>query len=232
MNRINCIIIEDEYLARAKLRQYITQCSELNLLGAFTTVAETIESKTIDQCGLFFLDINLPGINGLEFAKNLSQNSSVIFTTAYSEFAVEGFNLNAVDYLLKPIEFDRFKIAVTKAINKQVLQQQEEGKYILLKQARELIRCNLNEVYYIKGMQEYLYWKTTSGKIITLGSLAVYAEKLKPHQFIRIHKSYIVNLNKVDTISTKTVTINKEELPIGNTFAKSFRISYKNAFDE
>ena len=231
MNKTNCIIIEDEYLARAKLTQYISQCDELNLIGSYATVAETIESNTIHQCALFFLDINLPDINGLDFAKNVSQASSVIFTTAYSEFAVEGFNLNAVDYLLKPIEFDRFKIAIAKTTKHQSLQH-AEGNYILLKQARELIRCDLNEVFYIKGMQEYLYWKTATGKIITLGSLAAYTQKLEAHRFVRIHKSYIVNLNKIDSISTKTVSINTEELPIGNTFAKSFRNYYKKAFEE
>lgn len=222
MKKINCIILEDEYLARLKLIEYVNKRKELNLIGAFATVSQVIKSNLIEHCKLYFLDINLSGTSGLEFAKVINMDSLIVFTTAYSEYAVDGFNLNAIDYLLKPYDYKRFEIAVQK-IQNQLLLLEKSNNYILLKQGREIIRCNLNEVNYIKGMQEYLYWKLEDTKIITLGSMANYATELKAHKFIRIHKSYIVNLKKVDSISTKKAIINNEEIPIGRTYVKEFR---------
>ena len=224
---MNCIILEDEYLARLKLEEYVSLCGDLNLIGAFATVAELTETNLIEQCSLYFLDINLPNVNGLEFAKRMNKQSLIIFTTAYSEFAVEGFNLNAVDYLLKPIDFSRFEIAVQKVQNQLLLRDRSEN-YIFLKQGRDIIKCNLNEVIYIKGMHEYLYWKLKNSKIITLGSLSNYATELRSNQFARIHKSYIVNLNKVDSVSSKKVSVNNEVLPIGAKYAKEFRNLFIN----
>ena len=225
MKKASCIIIEDEYLARLKITEFVSQLSELQLLGAFATIEEATNSGEIENCDIFLLDINLPDGDGLQFAKDVSKNAKVIFTTAYSEHAVEGFNLNATDYLLKPIAFSRFQLSIEKALD-QISIPEDNSNYIFLKQGRSLIKCKLDEVSYIKGMQEYLYWKTAKGKIVTLGSLTEYAKELAPNNFVRIHRSYIVNLDKIEELATKSVSVDKQVLPIGASFAKNFRSSY------
>ena len=194
-------------------------CKQLKLIAAFPTVSEATKSTFEEPCDLYFLDINLPGVSGLDFAKQVSDKSLVVFTTAYSEFAIDGFNLNAVDYLLKPIEFKRFEMAIKK-VEDQLSIRNETDNFIFLKQSREIIKCNLKDVYYLKGMQEYIYWKTTTGKIISLGSLTKYTNDLHPFDFVRIHKSYVVNLKHVESMSTKNLIINSEELPIGPKYLK------------
>ena len=154
----------------------------------------------------------------------MSGKVQIIFTTAYSEHAVEGFNLNATDYLLKPIEFSRFQAAVDKALHQL---EKEKDRFIYLKEGRSLIKCDLTEVSYIKGMEEYLYWNSAERNIITLGSLAEYAQELESRDFVRVHRSFIVNLNKVEAINTKTIIVADEKIPIGPTYSKHFKSAFK-----
>lgn len=230
MKSVNCIIIEDEYLARHKIIEYVSKIEALHTLGAFATLEAASKSGHIEACDIVLLDIDLPDGDGLELAKRISQKNKIIFTTAYSEYAVEGFNLNATDYLLKPIAFDRFKVSVEKAMSQLSAAKEKDG-LILLKQGRSLLKCKLDDVYFIKGMQEYLYWKTTTGKIITLGSLTEYAKKLVTNDFVRIHKSFIVNLTKIEQVDTKTILVNGETLPLGPSFAKRFRRAYESYYN-
>lgn len=226
MRRVNCIIIEDEYLARTKIVEFVAQIKTLHTLGAYATIAEATNTQTLESSDILFLDINLPDGDGLALAKNLSGKTQVIFTTAYSEHAVEGFTINATDYLLKPIAFSRFQAAVDKALH-QLLAEADQDQFIYLKQGRSLIKCDLTKVSYIKGMEEYLYWYSADRNIITLGSLAETAQELESRYFVRVHRSYIVNLKKLDTINTKTLIVSDEEIPIGPTYSKNFKSAFQ-----
>ena len=211
-------------MARTKTVEFVAQINALHTLGAYATIAEASNAYTLESCDLLFLDINLPDGDGLALARSLSGKVQIIFTTAYSEHAVEGFNLNATDYLLKPIEFSRFQAAVDKALHQL---EEEKDRFIYLKEGRSLIKCDLHEVSYIKGMEEYLYWNSAERNIITLGSLAEYAQELESRDFVRVHRSFIVNLNKVEAINTKTIIVADEEIPIGPTYSKHFKSAFK-----
>ena len=174
---------------------------------------------------LIFLDIQMPDINGIAFSKDLDKKTSaIVFTTAYSEYAVEGFNVDAVDYLLKPIEYDRFLKAVYKAkeyIDYLSNQELQEG-YIFVKSDYQMVKINVKDILYIEGLDDYIKIYLPQKSILTLMTLKTIIQKLSPKEFLRVHRSYIVPISKIDNISKSKIKIGEKEIPIGVSYSEAF----------
>jgi DNA-binding LytR/AlgR family response regulator len=222
---LSCLVIDDEPLAVELMKKYIAKIYFLELKGAFTDPFEAkklIESHPVD---LLFLDIQMPDINGIEFSKAISSKEiAVIFTTAFSEYAVEGFNVDAIDYLLKPIEYDRFLKSVYKAkeyidyIHNQELQ---EG-YIFVKSDYQMVKINLKDILYIEGLDDYIKIHLPNKSILTLMTLKTISQKLPSKEFLRVHRSYIVPMSKIENISKSKIKVHEKELPIGVSYSEGF----------
>jgi len=222
-------------LARDYLKNYISKVPELELLGDFNSplkATELIKSGNID---LLFIDIQMPDITGVDFVKSLSRKPEVIFTTAYQEYALEGFNLSAVDYLLKPFSFERFYQAVNKVIdkleNKQIFDENENlplqsqtsyaDKYLTIRADRKFYKINFDDLVYIEGQKAYVTFHTSIKKITALASLKELEEALPKNQFIRIHKSYIVAIREINSLEGNMIEINDTQLPVGKSYKEA-----------
>jgi DNA-binding LytR/AlgR family response regulator len=222
---LSCIAIDDEPLALDLLKRYIAKIYFLELKGAFTDAFEAKKSIDTSHVDILFLDIQMPDINGIEFSKTISSKDiAVIFTTAFSEYAVEGFNVDAIDYLVKPIEYDRFLKSVYKAkeyidyISNQELQ---EG-YIFVKSDYQMVKINLKDILYIEGLDDYIKIHMIQKSVLTLMTLKTISQKLPPKEFLRVHRSYIVPVGKIENISKSKIKIMDREIPIGVSYSESF----------
>ena len=223
MNRFKCIIIEDEPLAQNILKKYIGEQPALELI---TVCNDALEAQNIlmqQNIHLIFLDINLPKLSGINFIKTLIRPPLVIFTTAYPEFAVEGFELNAVDYLLKPFSFERFLKAVNKALEKlnaSASQNSDPGKssFIFLKAEKKIHKVDLDSIFYIEAIGDYMKVVTDSGQLIINETMKKLQEELPGKSFIRVHKSFIISRNKIKFIEGNYVQVEDKSIPIGATY--------------
>jgi two-component system, LytTR family, response regulator len=232
---MNCIIVDDEPLAQQVIEEYIKTIPFLTLQGKCASAFEAFDKLRAHKIDLIFLDIHMPNVSGIDFINSLDNKPYFIFTTAYSEHALEGFNLNAVDYLLKPIPFERFLKAVNKVYELHTLR---SGKYdnkgesaeprrtedfIMVKSDYQTQRIALSEILFIEGLKDYVKIYLVSGKsIVTLNSLKNMADKLPSDMFIRVHKSYIVSVNKIDSIVRNRIIIGEKWIPIGDNFKDMF----------
>lgn len=222
MSCFKCIIIEDEPLAQNVLKKYISDHPSLELVEIYNDAlqAQTILSK--QSIPLIFLDINLPKLSGINFIKTLSQPPLVIFTTAYPEYAVEGFELNAVDYLLKPFSFERFLKAVNRALeklnagNNKVTE--EKSLHIFLKSDKKIHKVDLQSIQYIEAIGDYMKVVTDSGQLIVNETMKKLQDDLPVNYFIRIHKSFIISRNKIRFIEGNYVQLGDKSIPIGATY--------------
>jgi len=222
---IRCIVIDDEPLAVKLVKEYITRVSFLELAATFTDAIEARKFLEKEKIDLLFLDIQMPDINGLQFYDSLKDKPMVIFTTAFSEYAVDGFNVNAIDYLLKPFEYDRFVKSVYKAKEyyEFIRSQEVQLTSIFVKSDYQLVKINLKDVLLIEGLDDYIRIHLPNNKtILTLMSLKAIAEKLPAQEFVRIHRSYIVPLSKIDKVSSKKIEIAGKEIPVGISYADEF----------
>jgi len=222
MSDIKCIIIEDEPLAVKVLSDYISQVPFLELMGTFKDAilaTEYLRQHTVD---LMFLDIHLPKLKGMAFLKTLIYPPSVIITTAYHQYAVEGFNLNVTDYLLKPFDFERFLIAVNKVktiqVEKQKPNENEEKDYIFLNVQKKKVKILFPEIVYIESQREYIKIITTRNEYISKMSTHEIEECLPAHLFKRIHRSFIVSINRIESYTTETVELNGVSIPVGRGY--------------
>ena len=223
---IKTLIVDDEPLAGEILETYIAQLPNVELVGRCYNAIEANDFLNSTDVDLILLDIEMPQLNGIDFAKNLTQKAQIIFTTAYPEFALEGFNLNAVDYLLKPIAFDRFMKAINKVSDKLKLPQsqntEQDINYIFVKADKKLVKLNFSEIIYIEGLKDYVIIKTESTRIITLQTMRSLEQKLPQDIFVRIHRSYIVNFNRIHAISGNDIEVIEKnqvkQLPIGKNY--------------
>jgi two-component system LytT family response regulator len=219
---IRCVTIDDEPLALVLMKEYISRFPDLKLVGSFDDAIAGSEFLRHNKVDLLFLDINMPDISGLELAQKLEHKPMIIFTTAYKEFAMEGFELNAVDYLLKPITLDRFTKAVSKAIEflkvkKTTLKDEDEALFV--RSEYTLVKIPLSTIEYIESVQDYLKIHQTNARpVMTLMTLKSIIDKLPPDRFRRIHRSYVVPLSKVTSIGQKKLFIGQTELPISDTY--------------
>ncbi len=222
---INCVIIDDEPFARKLLIEYIEKVPFLNLLGDYSSGLDALSVFNQIKIDLIFLDIQMPDISGIDFLKVLRTKPFVIFTTAHKEFALEGYELDIVDYLLKPFDFSRFLKSVEKvraSKNPEVPAEKPNKPYIFIKEGHQLIKLQFDEVLYIKGLKDYLRIVTKSQQHIVLQTMKVMMNKLPVGQFVRIHNSYIISIDHIEAVANNKVKLNGEYLPIGNTYKKYF----------
>ena len=231
--QIKCIIVDDEPMARDVVRRYIQKIPTLKLMGEFGNAIEAtifLQEQSVD---MIFLDIKMPQLSGIEFVRSLRNVPKIIFTTAHKEFAHEGFELDVIDYLLKPIRFDRFLRAVNKAFPQKLQEVEvitsvasEENKpatsFIYLRVDRKMIKVLLDDVLYIESDKDYVKVFTGKGFIITRQTIASVEAMLSESQFIRVHRSYIVSLNKLKSYTAETVEIGNKEIPIGKLYRNNF----------
>jgi DNA-binding LytR/AlgR family response regulator len=224
---MNCIAIDDEPLALNVIEEFCKKIDFLHLDARFTSAIQAIDYLARSKPDLIFLDIQMPHVTGLQFLKTLNQPPMVIFTTAYSNYALEGFNVDAVDYLLKPIAFDRFLKATSKAYNLYSLTRkaqptEEQEKYLLVKVEYSTVKINADEILYIEGLKDYVKIYTGAKFIMTKSTMKHIEERLPQDKFIRIHKSYIVSVPKIKAIEYNRVLVGDKQIPIGNQFKQGF----------
>jgi two-component system LytT family response regulator len=228
---ITCIAIDDEPLALQLLSDYAFRTEGLNLLKTFTNPLDALKYLKNYAVDLLLLDIHMPDISGINFYKAVEQYSMVIFTTAYSEYAVEGFNLQAVDYLLKPIEYDRFLIAINKAIDfkKYVhLDDKSNEKCIHVRSEYSLIKIAVKDIEYIESFDDFIKIHVSEKKtVITLMSLKAIQEMLPYELFMRIHRSYLIPLNQVRSVRHNRIMLQNIELPLGISYREEFMMWFK-----
>lgn len=226
---IKAIAIDDEPLALKVIENFCEKVDFISLEKTFNKPNEALKYTDNFPVDLLFLDINMPSINGIEFYKQLKQNTMVIFTTAYSEYAVEGFNLNAIDYILKPFTFDRFLTAVNKAqefYNYQS-QNQNTSQFLFVRADYSLIKINIANIMYIEGLDDYLKIHIQNQKtVVTRVTMKSILEKL-PKDFVRVHRSFIVPLSRVESVRNKTITIAGTDIPIGASYEENFLTHFK-----
>lgn len=229
---INVIIVDDEPLAQDVLETYIEKLPELNLVEKCGNALEANEALKNHKIDLMFLDIQMPQLTGIDFLKTLSHPPLVIFTTAYPNYAIEGFELNALDYLLKPISLERFMKAVNKAMEQLELQgrggsgaageDEEEPDFIFVKADKKLVKINYADIIYIEGLKDYVIIRMDNSRVITLQTMKSLEEKLPQNIFKRIHRSYIVNVDKIEAVVGNMVEVveknQAKHLPIGKNY--------------
>lgn len=222
---MRCIAIDDEPLALQLIAEYASRIPFLSLEKTFTNPDEGKAWLQQNEVDLLFLDIQMPDINGLQFYKSLSKKTPVIFTTAYSEYAVDGFNVDAVDYLLKPYEFDRFLKAVYKAREylEFLTSQEVQMSSIFVKVDYQLMKINLKDVDLIEGLDDYIRIHIKPKPVLTLMTLKSLQEKLPPHEFIRIHRSYIVPASKIESFGKSKVKVAGKEIPVGSSYSEVYQ---------
>jgi two-component system, LytTR family, response regulator len=222
MSNIKCIIIEDEPLAVKVLADYIEQVPYLELQGTFKDAILATEYLHDHQVDLIFLDIHLPKLKGMAFLKTLSHPPAVIITTAYHQYAVEGFDLNVTDYLLKPIEFDRFLIAVNKVKaaqkEKQTIESGETRDYLFLNVQKKKVKILFSDIVYIESQREYIKIVTTKKEYLSKMSTHEIEALLPAHLFKRIHRSFIISINKIESYTAEEVDVNGIAIPIGRGY--------------
>lgn len=219
---LRCVIIDDEPIARKGLKEYMQDASFLQLAGEFDNPLKAADLLAQEKIDLLFLDIQMPKMTGIEFLKTLSHPPMVIFTTAYPQYAVEGFEWNAIDYLLKPFSFERFWKAVSKARNMQEVITQpaiatDEPAYFFIKTDNKLVKVQYDDILFVEALQNYVAVYTTSKKYITYLTFHSIESHLPAARFIRTHKSYIVAANKVESIEGNDITIGLHHVPISRT---------------
>lgn len=219
---ITAIALDDEPLAIDVIKNYCQKVDEVKLVATFTEAGPALKYVEQNPVDLLFLDINMPAISGIDFYKKVSKNTMVIFTTAYSEYAVEGFNLNAVDYLLKPFDFKRFQQAVDKIKeyhNYAQLKEHEQPQYMFVKVDYSMVKVHFDEIAYIEGLDNYLKINFDNGKsLLVRMSMKTISEKLPATEFIRVHRSFIIPFSKVVSVRNKTIYLDKKEIPIGTNY--------------
>lgn len=222
--QLKCIAIDDEPLAIELIRQYVDRVPELQLVQTFDdaiTGGEFLRANTVD---LLFIDINMPDITGIELVRSLKNKPATIFTTAYKKFAFEGFELEAVDYLLKPISFERFLKAVKRVIDfhaVKYLSKASTSEHFFVRSEYRMVKIELDEIDYIEGLEDYIKIHLANTKpVLTLMTLKSVLEKLPEEKFKRIHRSYIIPVNKVQSILNRKLTLtNGTELPVSDSYA-------------
>lgn len=230
---IHCIIIDDEPMARDVVRRYVQMIPALKLVGEFGNAIDAtlfLQEQSVD---MIFLDIKMPQLSGIEFVRSLRIVPKIIFTTAHKDFAHEGFELDVVDYLLKPIRFDRFLKAVTKALPQRHQEIETQGisngekikpsiSFIYLRADRKMKKVSLDDVIYIESDRDYVKVFTEKGFIITRQTIGSVEAMLPESQFVRIHRSFIVSISKLKSFTTETVEVGNKQLPIGKLYRNNF----------
>jgi DNA-binding LytR/AlgR family response regulator len=230
---MNCLAIDDEPLALSIVKDFSSKIEFINLIACCTNPIEAITIINQQDIDLIFLDIQMPNITGLEFIRSLKNAPLVIFTTAYPNYALDGFELNATDYLVKPFSFERFLRSVNKAyeivnlrmnktsqpLTNEALRQE---KYIMVRVEYSTVRVDLGQILYVEGLKDYIKIYTGKKPLLTKSTMKNIEEKLPSEQFVRVHKSFIINLEKIESIENNRIIIQEKYIPIGNQYRNVF----------
>ena len=227
--KLTCIIIDDEPLARQGLELLIKEIDFLDLKGQFSNAIKANNFLSEEAVDLIFLDIQMPGLTGLEFAASLKSDSFIVFTTAYPQYALEGFELNALDYLVKPIRPNRFLQTINKAKELFDIYQKSEvsettisNEFIYVKSSRTYVRIFLKDILYIQGMKDYVMLFTKTDKVMTAMNVKTIYDQLPQDVFARISKSHIINVNYIDQVEQECIQIADNTLPLGKSYKEAF----------
>lgn len=223
MKKIRCLLVDDEHLALEILELYCSKIDYLDVVGTCKNADEAAFFLQHNKVDLLLVDIQMPRLNGMEWYKNLSSKPLVIFCTAFQHFAVESYEVNAIDYLLKPFSLERFNKAIekTKEIIEKKTNQETIEQSIFVRSDRKEIRVKIDDILFIQSMSNYYVVTTTEKKIIGYGSISTLESTLQAFNFIRIHRSYLVAKNKINTILTNSIIVASHELPIGRNYRKN-----------
>ena len=229
---INAIAIDDEPLALQFVASYIEKTPGLNLAGKFDNPLDAFEYMSKESVDMIFVDIQMPDLNGIEFTRAIAKGPKVIFTTAYEKYALEGFKLDVVDYLLKPFSYDEFFNAVQKALRLIKLEQKNDpvqvetnNQFLFLKSEYKIRRINFDEILYIEGLKDYVkvYLKNDPKPVLSLTSLKLLECKLPDTKFMRVHRSFIVNLERIETIERSRIIFGKVYIPVSDQYKEKFQ---------
>ncbi len=235
---IKCIIVDDEPLAIEIVESYVSKTDQLELVGTFRNAVQAFAFLQQNQVDLIFLDIQMPRLSGIDFLKTIKNPPKVIFTTAYRDYALEGFELEVVDYLLKPIPFERFLKAIGKVMQQpnaaalpSVSKTENTSEdYVYFKVDKKMIKTKMTDVLYIESIKDYVKVKTKEKEIVTQQKIS-YLEESLPRQFLRIHRSFIINVDKIDAYSATDVEIGTHNIPIGRNYKTDvMKVLAKNVF--
>jgi two-component system, LytTR family, response regulator len=231
---MKCVILDDEPLAVELITTYINDTENLQLAFASTNAFAAIQYIQKNEVDIVFLDMQMPELTGIQVLKIIGTGYKIIFTTAYTDYALDGYEYNITDYLLKPISFERFTKAIEKINQNNNVSwdtnhgsnsnygMKSEDDFIFIKSDSKMIKINLQEILFIEGLKDYLSIQTTTEKLITLQNLKTFEQHLNPQQYMRVHKSYIVALNKIDSIERSRIFIGTHVIPIGDTYRDVF----------
>ena len=235
--KMNCIAVDDEVLALKKIQRYAEKIGYLNLLGTFDNALATFSFLREKKVDLIFLDIQMDEFTGIQLLETLKDPPYVILTTAYDEYALKAYELDVVDYLMKPIPFERFikgvekvyarflkesNIQLQQQTNQVQQQSQTEPQFTFIKSGNKTVKIYFNKILYIEGMRDYLQIHTEDNKFMTLLNLKNIQEILDPKKFVRVHKSYIISFDKIDYIENNTIKIRDKLIPVSNTYKVAF----------
>jgi len=223
---INCLIVDDEPVAREIIENHLQKIGHMHVLASCKNAIEAFKEISAHQVDLIFLDINMPEISGLLFAKSINKNIKVIFTTAYREYAIDGFDLQAVDYLLKPISFDRLLQAVNKYLGEntpsvsdlsaEVIE--DKSDFIFIRSDRKMIKLNFSDVNYVESFSDYIKIHLDDKTIVTRETISNIEAKLPQKDFLRIHRSYIVSFAKIESFTNECIEVKNKTLPISRSY--------------
>ena len=220
--KLKCIITDDEPIARKGLQSYVERIDFLELVGVCEDAIQLNNQLKSQQADLLFLDIEMPYMTGIELLNSLSNPPKVIITSAYAEYAIKGYDLEVSDYLLKPISFDRFLKAVNKVYDQLISSQTPVVQdYLFVKTSLKLEKIRFNDMRFIEGVENYVAIYTSDGKIITHTTLRTILQKLPPERFVQVHKSYLVNIDKIDSIEGNLLGIGKSKIPLSRTYKEA-----------
>ncbi len=230
---LNCWIVDDEPLALSLLESYVHRVPFLKLTGKYSNALSAMKQIAGEKVDVIFLDIQMPEVSGMEFARVISDSTRIVFTTAFSQYAVEGYKVNAIDYLLKPFSFSEFLNAAKKALSwfemtgasKEQIPTEREKVGFYVKSDYKLLHLLYEDILYIEGLKDYvkIYTENDPKPILSLMSLKSLEETLPSERFTRVHRSYIIHRNKITSIQKNRITIGKKQVPIGETYRKQFK---------
>lgn len=229
MKSISCIVVEDEPYGQEIIRAYIEQVPNLLLKGIFGKAADALTFLQNNHIELLFLDVHLPDLSGISLLKSFTKPPMVIFSTAYPNYAVDGFDLNALDYLLKPYSFERFLKAVNKAFDNQEEKALASEEKVILSSGKKIYPLFANQIVYFEGCGDYVTVKMSDSQLIIHTTMNELAMSLNPSTFLRIHRSYIVNVHKIECVGNKSISINGQSFAVGAKYADTVEQLYKTS---
>lgn len=228
LRTINCLIVDDEPIAREILENHLAKIEAVKVVAGCKNALEAFSFINAEKIDLIFLDINMPEISGLSFAKSINRNIKIIFTTAYREYAVDGFDLQAVDYLLKPISFERLLQAINKYFDENAVMENmvykeiipEKSNYVFVRSDRKMIKICIPDILFIESLADYIKIHLHGSTVVTRETMSSIEAKLPQQDFIRIHRSFVISIKAIESFTNEYIEINRKQIPISRSYKK------------